>query len=62
MKDNNIYKFTEKIQRLGCGLDDRSSILGRGNGEIFSSPLLPDQLWCPTSLSYKWVPGALFLG
>jgi hypothetical protein len=34
---------------LGYGLDERSSIPGRG-WEFFSSPLCPDWIWAPPSL------------
>jgi hypothetical protein len=43
--------IAQSIQRLGYGLDDRGSITGRSNDEIFSSlPSSPDRLWSPPSL------------
>jgi hypothetical protein len=41
------------LQRLGYGLDERGSILGR-DWEFFSSPPLG-----PTQPPIQWVPGAL---
>jgi hypothetical protein len=42
-------RVAQSVQRLGCGVDDRGSITGRGS-EFFSSLPHPDRFWGPPRL------------
>jgi hypothetical protein len=55
-----MFNFLSRLAQYGCGMDDRSSIPGRANDDIFT----PRQRIHTGSgahlASFQWVPEAFF--